>query len=96
MPPQDAGGRLQDAEITDLETWIRSGAFDPRTEEPPVIPQSMGSRISREARVVEPPADCLTTGTVDFRKSLEYLANRSLCVGSDGQGRAHAIFARKS
>ncbi len=32
MPPQDAGGRLTAAEIRDLETWVNSGAFDPRTE----------------------------------------------------------------
>ena len=50
MPPQDAGGRLQDAEITDLETWIRSGAFDPRTEEPPVIPRKAWAQEFQERR----------------------------------------------
>ncbi len=30
MPPQDSGGKLTDAEIADLETWIRNNAFDPR------------------------------------------------------------------
>ncbi|MBC7965405.1 MAG: PSD1 domain-containing protein [Fuerstia sp.] len=32
MPPQDAGGKLTAAEIADLEAWVKSGAFDPRTE----------------------------------------------------------------
>lgn len=32
MPPEDAGGKLTDAQIRDLEVWIRQGAFDPRTE----------------------------------------------------------------
>jgi len=32
MPPKDAGGKLTAAEIADLETWVQSGAFDPRTE----------------------------------------------------------------
>ena len=32
MPPKDAGGKLTAAEIADLETWVKSGAFDPRTE----------------------------------------------------------------
>lgn len=30
MPPEKAGGKLTDAQIADLETWIRSGAVDPR------------------------------------------------------------------
>ena len=32
MPPKDAGGKLTGAEIADLEAWVQSGAFDPRTE----------------------------------------------------------------
>ncbi|MEJ7594187.1 MAG: PSD1 and planctomycete cytochrome C domain-containing protein [Planctomycetaceae bacterium] len=32
MPPKDAGGKLTAAEIADLETWVQSGAFDPRTD----------------------------------------------------------------
>ncbi len=32
MPPKDAGGKLTAAEIADLEAWVQSGAFDPRTE----------------------------------------------------------------
>ena len=31
MPPEKAGGKLTDAEIADLEAWVRSGAFDPRS-----------------------------------------------------------------
>lgn len=30
MPPEDSGGRLTDAEIESLTTWIRQGAYDPR------------------------------------------------------------------
>ncbi len=30
MPPKDAGGKLTDAQIRDLETWVAQGAFDPR------------------------------------------------------------------
>lgn len=30
MPPADSGGKLTDAEIEDLTTWIRHGAADPR------------------------------------------------------------------
>jgi len=30
MPPEKAGGKLSDAQIADLEAWIKSGAFDPR------------------------------------------------------------------
>lgn len=32
MPPKDAGGKLTAAEIADLEAWVQSGAFDPRTD----------------------------------------------------------------
>ncbi len=32
MPPEDGGGRLPEAEISLLVEWVRSGAFDPRTE----------------------------------------------------------------
>ena len=32
MPPKDVGGKLTAAEIADLEAWVQSGAFDPRTE----------------------------------------------------------------
>jgi hypothetical protein len=32
MPPEKAGGKLTDAEIADLESWIKSGAYDPRTK----------------------------------------------------------------
>src|ERR1700722_11676126 len=31
MPPEKAGGKLTDAEIADLEAWIKDGAFDPRS-----------------------------------------------------------------
>lgn len=31
MPPETSGGKLTDAQIADLEKWIRDGAFDPRT-----------------------------------------------------------------
>ena len=31
MPPEDAGGKLTDAEIHALTTWVRYGAVDPRT-----------------------------------------------------------------
>ena len=31
MPPEKAGGKLSDAEIADLEAWIKGGAYDPRT-----------------------------------------------------------------
>ena len=31
MPPKEAGGKLSDAQIEDLTTWIRQGAHDPRT-----------------------------------------------------------------
>lgn len=30
MPPQDSGGKLSEAEIDSLTTWIRQGAHDPR------------------------------------------------------------------
>jgi mono/diheme cytochrome c family protein len=30
MPPEKAGGKLTDAQIADLEAWIKTGAFDPR------------------------------------------------------------------
>ncbi|MFM8282116.1 MAG: DUF1553 domain-containing protein [Planctomycetaceae bacterium] len=30
MPPADAGGRLDDAQIATLVAWVRDGAFDPR------------------------------------------------------------------
>ena len=30
MPPEKAGGKLTDAQIADLEAWIKDGAFDPR------------------------------------------------------------------
>ncbi|TVQ03607.1 MAG: DUF1553 domain-containing protein [Planctomycetaceae bacterium] len=33
MPPDEAGGKLTDAEIDDLMVWIRQGAADPRTGE---------------------------------------------------------------
>lgn len=38
MPPEKAGGKLTDAQIADLENWIKSGAYDPRmnTVEAPV------------------------------------------------------------
>lgn len=32
MPPRDGGGKLSDAEIADLEAWVKQGAFDPRTQ----------------------------------------------------------------
>ena len=32
MPPEDAGGKLPDAEIALLTEWIRRGAHDPRVE----------------------------------------------------------------
>ena len=31
MPPEKAGGKLSDDQIADLETWVKRGAFDPRT-----------------------------------------------------------------
>ncbi|MEE2706435.1 MAG: DUF1549 domain-containing protein, partial [Planctomycetota bacterium] len=34
MPPPDAGGRLTDRQIADLESWIRAGAVDPRAGRP--------------------------------------------------------------
>ena len=34
MPPPDAGGKLTDQQIADLETWIRRGAVDPRNDKP--------------------------------------------------------------
>ena len=34
MPPEDGGGKLSDAEIATLATWIRRGAVDPRQGEP--------------------------------------------------------------
>ncbi len=33
MPPEDSGSKLTDQQIADLVTWIRQGAFDPRTGE---------------------------------------------------------------
>ncbi len=32
MPPKDAGGKLTAAEIVDLETWVKNGAFDLRID----------------------------------------------------------------
>ena len=32
MPPEDAGGKLPDAQIALLKQWVERGAFDPRTE----------------------------------------------------------------
>ncbi len=33
MPPDDAGGKLSDAEIKDLTRWVKMGAADPRDED---------------------------------------------------------------
>jgi len=38
MPPEKAGGKLTDAEIADLEAWIKSGAFDPRSNAAAAVP----------------------------------------------------------
>lgn len=30
MPPEKSGGKLSEAQVADLERWVREGAFDPR------------------------------------------------------------------
>ncbi len=32
MPPEEAGGRLSDQQVADLESWIKRGAVDPRND----------------------------------------------------------------
>src|SRR5262245_9804885 len=35
MPPEKSGGKLNAAQIADLEAWVKRGAYDPRTAAPP-------------------------------------------------------------
>ena len=48
MPPKEAGGKLSDAQIEDLTTWIRQGAHDPpHAQEHVVDAQEIGRNESR-------------------------------------------------
>ena len=53
MPPEKAGGKLTDSQITDLETWIKGGAYDPRLNATAASRgRSNGRRSSRRAPAV--------------------------------------------
>ena len=65
MPPEKAGGKLTDAQIADLETWIKNGAIDPRTNASPLLAKKTWPEIFAERkqwwslqplRVIDPPA----------------------------------------
>ncbi len=45
MPPKDSGPKLSDAILADFDRWIRTGAFDPRTE----TPQAKKKKLDPEA-----------------------------------------------
>ncbi len=50
MPPEDAGGKLSDSQIADLESWVKRGAFDPRTETEVVLKRSSWAETFEERR----------------------------------------------
>jgi cytochrome c553 len=65
MPPEKAGGKLSDGQIADLEKWIKSGAFDPRSNAAGIPVKKTWEEIFAERkkwwslqplRVVDPPA----------------------------------------
>lgn len=64
MPPEKAGGKLSEAQIADLERWVRDGAFDPRTASAAPAPENRWEQLFAERRkwwslqpvaTVEPP-----------------------------------------
>ncbi|MDR3402180.1 MAG: PSD1 and planctomycete cytochrome C domain-containing protein [Chthoniobacter sp.] len=66
MPPEKAGGKLTDAQIADLEAWIKTGAFDPRTNAALAPAKKGWAEIFAERkqwwslqplRAVDPPAE---------------------------------------
>jgi hypothetical protein len=50
MPPKEAGGRLPDTELANLETWVKSGAFDPRVNLPNQAPKRNWADVVAERR----------------------------------------------
>ena len=72
MPPADSGGKLSDAEIDDLQTWIRQGAFDPRAGEKIV---SDIEKVSREHWAFQPIAPSIIP---DEAHPVDFLIERKL------------------
>jgi mono/diheme cytochrome c family protein len=66
MPPEKSGGKLSDAQIADLEAWIKDGAFDPRSSATAVPAKKSWEEIFNERKqwwslqpvhATEPPAE---------------------------------------
>ena len=55
MPPEESGGKLSDAEIAALVTWIRGGAFDPRSGQTLVTPIEQAAARHWAFQPVAPP-----------------------------------------
>ncbi|MBM3971006.1 MAG: DUF1553 domain-containing protein [Planctomycetes bacterium] len=66
MPPKEAGGKLSDAQIDDLTTWIRQGAHDPRTGTKIVTDIEAASQRHWAFQPIVPPALDANAHPIDF------------------------------
>ena len=66
MPPKDAGGKLSDAQIADLTTWIRQGAHDPRTGAKIVTDIEAAAERHWAFQPIAPPAIEPNAHPIDF------------------------------
>ncbi|MDA0591232.1 MAG: PSD1 and planctomycete cytochrome C domain-containing protein [Planctomycetota bacterium] len=73
MPPKEAGGKLSDAQIADLTTWIRQGAHDPRTGTKIVTDIEAAAERHWAFQPIAPPAIKANAHPIDF------LIERKLC-----------------
>lgn len=55
MPPPDAGGMLQEEQISDIMRWIRDGAVDPRNDEKVVSDIEVAARDHWAFQPLNPP-----------------------------------------
>jgi hypothetical protein len=66
MPPKDAGGKLTDAQIEDLTTWIRQGAVDPRVGAKIVTDIEAAGQTHWAFQPLAPPAVEANSHPIDF------------------------------
>ncbi len=66
MPPKEAGGKLSDAQIEDLTTWIRQGAHDPRTGAKIVTDIEAAAQRHWAFQPIAPPAIEANAHPIDF------------------------------
>ncbi|WP_435011385.1 PSD1 and planctomycete cytochrome C domain-containing protein [Tundrisphaera lichenicola] len=98
MPPEEAGGKLSDGQIADLEAWVKRGAFDPRTDTGPGPRPATWAEVFEERRnwwslkpVRKPPVPEVDQGDRPGRAVDHFLDRR---MASEGVSPAAAASPR--